>query len=98
MIKAYDAYLKTKFQKQMVDFRADIEKAIEEAISKGKYECEVAFDSGMPDTIRDDVALELMDLDYAVLMPKYEEQSPNIPLDQCRYYDYLKIEWGGDRF
>ena len=62
MIKAYDAYLKTKFQKQMVDFRADIEKAIEEAISKGKYECEVYYRKAKERLERETAQMTIFDL------------------------------------
>ena len=98
MIKACDAYLKTKFQKQIVDFKANIEKAINKAISEGKYECEVQFDCGIPDSVREDICKELTDWDYDYQMPAFEEQPSDIPCDQAQYYDYLKIGWGGNRF
>ena len=98
MIKAYDAYTKTKFQKQIIGFKANIEKAINKAISEGKYECEVQFNCDIPDSVREDISNELVDLGYDCKMPRFVKQPSDIPCDQCRYYDYLKIGWGGDHY
>ena len=92
MIQATIAYQKTKFQKQIVDFKADIEEEINKAISEGKYECEVMFDSDLPDSIREEIGEELSELGYDYKMPPFEAQ-PNVPCDQARYYDYLDISW-----
>lgn len=94
MIDARTAYEKTRFQKQIINFKADIEQRINDAISKGEYECEVMFDCDLPDSIRDEISNELKEKGYDYYMPAYEKQPSDIPCDQAKYYDYLKIMWG----
>lgn len=94
MITAREAYDKTRFQKQILQFKKDIEKGIEKAISEGKYECTIMFDIGLPDSIRNEIGDELNELGYYHTMPPYKKQPSGIPCDQADYYDYLKITWG----
>lgn len=94
MIDARTAYEKTRFQKQILQFKKDIEKGIEKAISEGEYECKIMFDIGLPDSIRNEISEELIGLGYYITMPPYKKQPSGIPCDQADYYDYLKIVWG----
>lgn len=94
MIDASTAYNRTKYQEQTLKFKKDIEEGIEQAISEGKFECEVMFDCSLPTTIRNEIGKELEENGYSFMMPAYEKEPADIPCDQARYYDYLIINWG----
>jgi len=94
MISAGIAWDKTRFQAKIIEFRNNIDKSIEKAISEGKYGCEVMFDCALPDSVRKEISMELRENGYDFIMPPYEKQPSDIPCDQAKYYDYLTINWG----
>ncbi len=94
MISATTAYNRTKYQKQILEFKKNIEEEIEKAISEGKFGCEVMFDCSLPTTVRNEIIKELEENGYSFMMPAYEKEPADIPCDQAKYYDYLTINWG----
>lgn len=90
---ASTAYLESKNYKEINNFKEEIGKAIDKAICEGRFECEVSFNTDIPDSIRDEVASHLKDLGYECEIPKHEDCPANCPSDQWRWYDTLKISW-----
>ena len=96
MKTAATAFQETKFCKEIIDFKKNVETSIEKAISSGNYECEVSFSTDVPDSVRDKVRDELRKLGYNVTIPKYEARPSGCPAEQWRYFDTAKINWMSD--
>ena len=95
MINASTAYNRTKYQEQILKFKKDIEEGIEQAISEGKFGCEVMFDCSLPNDIREEISKGLLEENgYSFIMPPYNKQPADVPCDQANYYDRLIINWG----
>lgn len=94
MKSAIHAYQETKFSKEIIEFKKNIEESIDKAISHGNYSCEVSFSTDMPDSIRDKIRAELKSLGYKVNIPKHEDKPLQCPSEQWRYYDQATINWG----
>jgi hypothetical protein len=95
MITAQDAFIKTKYQKQIDALLKECEEEIEFAINKGRYSTCVRVGFNIPKTVKDRTLQTLADYGYKCTITNYNETEKNVPSDQCHYYDDLTIKWEG---
>lgn len=96
MMRADRAYeLATHFE-EINGIKDEIERAIEQAVEHGDYNCEININPETKQSVRNEIVTWLNSFGYDVVMPEYKSQN-GCPADQMDYWNRVDVSWEYDR-
>lgn len=93
MINARQANFESKNLKKVSEIEDEIAKGIQNAIENGNFTCDVNIQLDTSKEVRSRIRDDLQKLGYDVLISDNKESERGCPVDQCSYYDVIRISW-----
>ena len=98
MIKTANvAYFESTNLAKVNEIENEIEKGINEAIEKGRYECRVCPFQSMSPEVKARIIEDLTKLGYKVEIEDNDTKYKNAPCDQRPWYDDITINWNKEK-
>jgi len=98
MIKTANiAYFESTNLAKVKEIEERIEKGINEAIEKGRFECTVCPFTQMSQEVKNRIKEDLTNLGYKVEIEDNDVKYKNAPCDQRPWYDNITINWNKEK-